>query len=531
MESPGQTMPPVQPAEASAPESAAIAHDGSSAPQADARADGSAADTSQPAVATTENAPGSSSAVSMNSVAPQPAMSAEPDPVQAADQPAPSAWQEGQGAPVAPGMPVQQPIAPEQPVTTPGAPEQFAMPPAGDGAVPGQIPEGPQAPMIQPVAAPGMGQPVPDMPQAAGASPMMGQTPAIDGMTGQPEQETETSDPEVLQRLERLLRIMGMPDSRAQIAERALATDGILILMEEADVPMTVLARRLCLMERPPEALVKEVLDRADTRIRVEVLENARLPSARLLEMVEKGGPDELCAIARRRRLPELVCSALAKRGEPAALLELARNTQVTLSEGILFDLVEASRDDEELQAALSTRADLVPAVAFRLFRYVAPPLRRHLIGRFLSDSLLLDEVLDLVMEPLPPADTDRLLRIEAMIDTLAQGDVETAAMTLVRLLGLHENTARWALTDPTGEPLVVVLRVLGYVRNTFMQAITRLLSSPALSLSRHRKAEDLQNLFDLLSFNKARLMLLYWDWDFWGTGPYAPFSSTEEDS
>ncbi len=384
----------------------------------------------------------------------------------------------------------------------------------------------PQSFMAQQAAGMDMHSPHSALPQTEEPTPHdMVQRSMGMGMESQPAQETKTTDPQVLQRLERLLGIMGLPDSRAQRAERALATDGILILMEEAAVPMTILARRLCLMERPPEALVKEVLDRADTHIRVEVLENARLPSARLMEMIEKGGVEELCAIARRRRLPELVCAALVKRGEPASLLELARNTQITLSEGILFDLVDASRNNEELQAALSTRNDLVPAVAFRLFRHVAPPLRRHLIGRFLSDSLLLDEVLDLIMDPLPPADTDRLLRIEAMIDTLAQGDVETAAMTLVRLLGLHENTARWALTDPSGEPLVVVLRVLGYVRNTFMHAVTRLLSSPALSLSRHRKAEDLRGLFDLLSVNKARLMLLYWDWDFWSMGPYAPFS------
>jgi hypothetical protein len=37
------------------------------------------------------------------------------------------------------------------------------------------------------------------------------------------------------------------------------------------------------------------------------------------------------------------------------------------------------------------------------------------------------------------------------------------------------------------------------------------------------RVIEELQNVFDSLSFNKARILLTYWDWYVRKSGPYAP--------
>jgi hypothetical protein len=42
--------------------------------------------------------------------------------------------------------------------------------------------------------------------------------------------------------------------------------------------------------------------------------------------------------------------------------------------------------------------------------------------------------------------------------------------------------------------------------------------------LASHGLAE-LQGFFESLSFNKARVLLTYWDWGVLGTGPYAAAS------
>ena len=44
---------------------------------------------------------------------------------------------------------------------------------------------------------------------------------------------------------------------------------------------------------------------------------------------------------------------------------------------------------------------------------------------------------------------------------------------------------------------------------------------SPACALRQDRKVEELQSLFDTLSFNKARVLLTYWDWAVSQSGPY----------
>jgi hypothetical protein len=41
--------------------------------------------------------------------------------------------------------------------------------------------------------------------------------------------------------------------------------------------------------------------------------------------------------------------------------------------------------------------------------------------------------------------------------------------------------------------------------------------------VSRDRDVTDLQSMFETLSFNKARILLTYWDWAQGKTGPYAP--------
>ena len=37
------------------------------------------------------------------------------------------------------------------------------------------------------------------------------------------------------------------------------------------------------------------------------------------------------------------------------------------------------------------------------------------------------------------------------------------------------------------------------------------------------RSTVELQNIFDSMSFNKARVLLTYWDWAVMKSGPYAP--------
>ena len=464
------------------------------------------------------------------------------DPAQPGDMPPASmqALSPDMGA-VPPAMPPQPEgsIPPDMPATDPG----MAMPgmsgmPEQPGMMPGQPAPASASPSMSdpasaapPPMAAGMASPSGNGLSAAHPVPSQAATPSSAAVAGSPPTppsaiaEEESAD--IL--ATRLLAIMAMPDSHAQPSERALATDGLILKLPAlSPEARQLVAQRFCLMERPSEALTSAVLAHVSGALRLEVLENARFSTWRLLQLVQQLAPDERQRIARRRHLPTVVSEALIETGDPACLLELVRNAHARIDEHAFHALVDLAARQPDLQAPLATRSDLPPAVGFRLFRHVPPRLRRHLVSRFLSDSQLLDRVFSLILQDPPPASAEQVSRIESMIDSVAAGELETAAGLLARLLDLHDEAAHWIVADRWGEPLVVVLKVLGYARTTFPQAMGRIFHSPASPVENGRELAELQALFDSLSFNKARLLLLYWDWEARRMGPYTLLAEDE---
>jgi hypothetical protein len=76
---------------------------------------------------------------------------------------------------------------------------------------------------------------------------------------------------------------------------------------------------------------------------------------------------------------------------------------------------------------------------------------------------------------------------------------------------------------DREGEPVAVLLKTLGFQRSRFSDAVVSLQNAEITLVRVDRKVEEIQNLFDTLSFNKARILLTYWDWYARKAGPYAP--------
>ena len=74
------------------------------------------------------------------------------------------------------------------------------------------------------------------------------------------------------------------------------------------------------------------------------------------------------------------------------------------------------------------------------------------------------------------------------------------------------ENAER-IIKDTDGEPLTVALKVLGCSRADFTRIMERVQVSEKSKLREDRNLSELQNLFDTLSFNKARVLFTYWDW------------------
>jgi hypothetical protein len=78
-------------------------------------------------------------------------------------------------------------------------------------------------------------------------------------------------------------------------------------------------------------------------------------------------------------------------------------------------------------------------------------------------------------------------------------------------------------LTDQQGEPMIILLKAANYSRSAIPGLLRRLRDADFPIISQERDPEELQSMFETLSFNKARILLTYWDWAMTKTGPYAP--------
>ena len=152
-------------------------------------------------------------------------------------------------------------------------------------------------------------------------------------------------------------------------------------------------------------------------------------------------------------------------------------------------------------------------------------------LSRFLTDSETLDRVLKIALsvrngesteggasEPKFPDKT----RIDEFVELARGSDRNAAAARLADLAGISQANADRIMADREGEPMSVVLKALGLSRARFAEVIDEFRQSPLGFLHGSRNITDLQSIFDSLSFNKARMLLTYWDWAVQHSGPYA---------
>jgi len=393
----------------------------------------------------------------------------------------------GQNTPtpaVAPGMPGMNPhghAMPPHPVAT------CAPSPGG--------PPAPTLPSGMPHAGPHPGQPAIGPDVAADGLPA--QTAPAAGAGGSAKSaEAGADDREKEHVATSLLEVLAQPDSAINPHVRSMAMDTLQALLPEIGTPgfLRMLARRLCLMERPPATLLRTLLAGNDREIVQTLLLDARMPESLLVEIAERSDPEVQRILARRRRLSTAVCNALLKSDDPEVMLELLRNRNAVIEEHGFWAVVRHAQQEHSLHAPLVTREDLPAAVAFDLFWDLPPMQRRFVISRFVSDSDMLERILKIVRPVAAELDpADRAMHIETVIAMICDG-----------------------------EALTITFKALGLQRRVFNDVIERIRTAPASPMDGHRDIEELRILFDTLSTNKSWVMLTYWDWSARSLGPYS---------
>jgi hypothetical protein len=135
-------------------------------------------------------------------------------------------------------------------------------------------------------------------------------------------------------------------------------------------------------------------------------------------------------------------------------------------------------------------------------------------LSRFLTDSATITRILTMNREN--DGGTDSRAIDPALLGKLAAATPGEAGELYARLTHVSEETGSRIADDTGGEALTVALKAAGLTRAQFAEIIEK-----------RPDADALKAIFETLSFNKARVLLTYWDWAAKRTGPYARIAAS----
>jgi uncharacterized protein (DUF2336 family) len=342
-----------------------------------------------------------------------------------------------------------------------------------------------------------------------------------------PKDQTPAQETEKAELARSLLDMMAAGDGQPQ--ERALAADTLLRMLPQLPArTRTILAERLSIMEAPPPFLVSRLIAEPDLAIAGPLLEDcSHISDEDLFTLIQAGDPAKCRLLARRRKISRPVAEALARSEDLSVLLTLVRNQGAEIPSEGYTALAAKVGDNPDLLAPLCTRGDLPVHFAFELFWLAPAQLRRYLLSRFLTDSEMLTKILKITMgteadanEPSQDVDLAAVGLAMEQVMGLARDE---GIRTLASAAKVNVATVERILKDKQGEPLMALLKAVGVPRSEIEKALPQMAQGASALIDPERKLEEVQSVFDQLSFNKARILLTYWDWASMHNGPYAP--------
>jgi len=340
----------------------------------------------------------------------------------------------------------------------------------------------------------------------------------------------ENADDDAGELARSLLDMMLSNPNAGQPQERALAADALLKLVPRIPLKSLVMVvDRLSIMESPPHLLVSKLIN--DPRIEVAgpLLELCNHISDQVLgKVISTGQVSLMRLIARRRSISATLSDQLLEFDDPSVVLTLVRNSGASFSHHAFPRLADHAQRHHALLAPLATRPDLPAPIAFELFWFVPAELRRYLLSRFLTDSETLTKILKITHamgggEQGGETKFPEREQIEAFVEFLNAGKLPEAASLLAEIAAIQPDNAVRIIADANGEPLTIALKAIGTNRVRFGEIIDILKASDFGIIASTRSTVELQSIFDSMSFNKARVLLTYWDWAVLKSGPYAP--------
>ena len=160
---------------------------------------------------------------------------------------------------------------------------------------------------------------------------------------------------------------------------------------------------------------------------------------------------------------------------------------------------------------------------AFELFWSAPVQLRRYLLTRFLTDSENLTRILRITMKGEEGGSSSISVEdVGVGLQLALAGQTDEGATKVAAAVKVAPATINRIFADTSGEAMMALLKVAGISRAQLETNLPNLASGDHVLINPGRNFEELQAVFDQLSYTKARILITYWDWASNQSGPYA---------
>jgi hypothetical protein len=279
-------------------------------------------------------------------------------------------------------------------------------------------------------------------------------------------------------------------------------------------------SERVAGLTAPPEALTKLLASDVISVSRPILEQSPVLTERDLLAIIAEATADHRQAIAKRATLSASVATALAAKREAKVIEALLANAGAIIPVGVFEHLVALSRSIETIRKPLLLRGDLPKDLAHQMFWWVTAALRHVILERFAVDAKELDAMLGAILHEaqmkralkINPEFQWRQGEINAVVSKLRSGDVKGFTEGVAKLANIAPETAARIVSDPGGEPMVILCKAIGADRAQITSIFLQ------LDYKRHGKArpiaqiETIARLYDSVPSERAKSSVVLWD-------------------
>ena len=191
------------------------------------------------------------------------------------------------------------------------------------------------------------------------------------------------------------------------------------------------LASRLAAEGNAPHELIRRLASDEIAVARPVLQQSPVLTQEDLIEITQSQSQDHLQAITVRPDIGEDLSQALVTHGNDSVVVGLLRNEQAEIGNQTMIEIADRSQKSEQMQEAMVDRSDVPKEILTDMVNFVSEKLRHQLLEQFA----------DVGTEQL-----DDEKPIEFMVG-------------FARLTDIDLETARRALSDPSGTPLAILCR------------------------------------------------------------------------